>query len=1441
MNSPFDFYPDQHSSLSRSRPDTAPLTYLNVEAMSPIFEHGVEMGLTESNTSSIGHLKRVSSFPSRHPQPPGVAGLPLLHERSVRPPVAASKLGLPYLEEQGKLLKRNHALERALRRMNEELTRLRGIEQAGTADAERAQQELCARYEAALAAKELEAERHRLEAEAECERQREAMSSQMAEEVRLALDRQLLELSGSAEERAAAREKQAKEHGLQRLQRQVARRILHQGLANGWAAWHAFWLAKWLALEKLRQAGRRLRSGVVVDTFEKWAAAVAEARHDAKHAADLEGRELQLREQAMQMEAELAEMRQACRLQLHAAEEAKRLALERQRIELLGTAQEQAAMREEQAREARIDWLRRQVARRILHQGLANGWAAWHDMWRARRYAHERLRTTANRLRTPQLAAALDHWVADAVAAREARRQSEEDSKWGGVLAELARLTEELHEVKAESDRRLLETAAFHEVELRRVTTELSGSAEQKAALAMEQAHRERVELLCRRAGRRMLRRDVSAAWSSWTALCERRSRARQAKLIEAQQERLGSIDSAASSLQSELREVVLEYDLSSSPSLHADCQSSLHADCPPHRAHARYEKKLAAAERIKETALERLRSELTGSAAELMAMREEQAREARVELLRRQVGRRILHQGLANGWAAWHDMWRARVFAMERLRRVSNRLRTPALERAFGYWGARSADAKQRLTLSAQQAREATLELERQRLVGELCLVKAEADRRLAAMQAERLALLERVAQLTGGHAEAQSLLEAQEAARREERIELLRRQSARRMLHRGLVWGWSAWCEAYEARRYALGRLRAASHRLQSPELSSAFEHWRLDAAIAKRLATMTTHQTTERALRAELATLQSSLERQLAAAEESKRLALERQHVELTGTAAERAALAQQKDREARVAALTRSIGRRMLNQGLVDGWTAWVALWEARRSSLLQLLVAGNRLRAPALSDAFSYWARDASDTRRAEELARMEKESRSMEMQLRRARFEAGQLEMVRDCTADDTADCLPHQVRLAHEDELECIADCTADCLPHQVRLAHEDELECIADCTADCLPHQVRLAHEDELECIADCTADCLPHQVRLAHEDELAALRARHDALLDEVQDVKAALAASQSAGKVVDELRTALEAAHLATEIAERLRQEAEEDVAQQRKANQQLLEKLLAAQRTSFEEERRRLREQHGRGSEQSRAHEEARQAELAEAREEARGLREALSVAAQEGARGKREAGHAKERAARAEAELGTALEDRAALAKELNRALEEALDLESELQTVRMGLPKASTPPIATPTPARSPSPKKKTKTSVLGNLDLDESQGALPVSEQISKALQANAVRVLDLFREWDTDGDGDVSRKEFHKAMPALGLDVPKEAVDALFDQWDSDGGGSISYDELRKLLRPSGGGGGGGGGATPTAPAVAKGLKAAAAASKFKALVIKSPGQK
>ena len=77
-------------------------------------------------------------------------------------------------------------------------------------------------------------------------------------------------------------------------------------------------------------------------------------------------------------------------------------------------------------------------------------------------------------------------------------------------------------------------------------------------------------------------------------------------------------------------------------------------------------------------------------------------------------------------------------------------------------------------------------------------------------------------------------------------------------------------------------------------------------------------------------------------------------------------------------------------------------------------------------------------------------------------------------------------------------------------------------------------------------------------------------------------------------------------------------------------------------------------------------------------------------------------------------------------------------------------------------------------------------------------VQEQLRQILIDNAVRVIDLFRDWDDDGDGKVSKKEFRKAMVALGVDVPRKDVDALFDAFDPDGGGSIDYSELNKALK-------------------------------------------
>ena len=77
----------------------------------------------------------------------------------------------------------------------------------------------------------------------------------------------------------------------------------------------------------------------------------------------------------------------------------------------------------------------------------------------------------------------------------------------------------------------------------------------------------------------------------------------------------------------------------------------------------------------------------------------------------------------------------------------------------------------------------------------------------------------------------------------------------------------------------------------------------------------------------------------------------------------------------------------------------------------------------------------------------------------------------------------------------------------------------------------------------------------------------------------------------------------------------------------------------------------------------------------------------------------------------------------------------------------------------------------------------------------------QLRMALTKNAGRVIDLFREWDEDGDGTVTKKEFRKAMPHLGLEVPKEAIDELFDTIDPDGSGQLSFKELQKALRRTG----------------------------------------
>ena len=103
---------------------------------------------------------------------------------------------------------------------------------------------------------------------------------------------------------------------------------------------------------------------------------------------------------------------------------------------------------------------------------------------------------------------------------------------------------------------------------------------------------------------------------------------------------------------------------------------------------------------------------------------------------------------------------------------------------------------------------------------------------------------------------------------------------------------------------------------------------------------------------------------------------------------------------------------------------------------------------------------------------------------------------------------------------------------------------------------------------------------------------------------------------------------------------------------------------------------------------------------------------------------------------------------------------------------------------------------AKDPGMRKSKLTGVGIDMGSDKT-----VQEQLRDILAANRVRVIDLFREWDDDGNGVISKKEFRQGLRAMDIDeelATREDLDALFDSFDEDKGGTIEYNELNKALR-------------------------------------------
>jgi Ca2+-binding EF-hand superfamily protein len=61
-----------------------------------------------------------------------------------------------------------------------------------------------------------------------------------------------------------------------------------------------------------------------------------------------------------------------------------------------------------------------------------------------------------------------------------------------------------------------------------------------------------------------------------------------------------------------------------------------------------------------------------------------------------------------------------------------------------------------------------------------------------------------------------------------------------------------------------------------------------------------------------------------------------------------------------------------------------------------------------------------------------------------------------------------------------------------------------------------------------------------------------------------------------------------------------------------------------------------------------------------------------------------------------------------------------------------------------------------------------------------------------------MELFRDWDADGDGLVSAADLFKGFSSLGVHASEEEVKAVFDRWDTDGSGGLDFKELDRAIR-------------------------------------------
>ena len=203
----------------------------------------------------------------------------------------------------------------------------------------------------------------------------------------------------------------------------------------------------------------------------------------------------------------------------------------------------------------------------------------------------------------------------------------------------------------------------------------------------------------------------------------------------------------------------------------------------------------------------------------------------------------------MAKALSSWRELWQAKRYAMDLLRKSANHFRTPEVARAFEFWLDLVDQAHQQAQWISQQQEKAGLVRSREELEQELKRMQTELAQKLKAAEEEKLIALERLRNELSDSAAASRTKLAEQT--KEQRVEQLHKRWARRMMQQGLALAFSSWQEYWEARSYAYDLLRHAGNHFKSPELAIGFDAWLQFAQQARQQALWVSQQQREHGL--------------------------------------------------------------------------------------------------------------------------------------------------------------------------------------------------------------------------------------------------------------------------------------------------------------------------------------------------------------------------------------------------------------------------------------------------------------------------------------------------------------------------------------------------------------------------------------------------------------